>query len=201
LVIRRTAERRIVLSQMKHRRSGFTIFELVLVMVLIIIFAGLSYPTVSSMIGGFRAQAAVDQVRAVWAQARAKAMNDGLPYGFSVIGGSGNFRVAPDLTEFWSGTGNTEAAVEPGTKPLLLEQALAKGVIFSSAQAGDRVDDTMDTSSTPGSADPSAWSVVAVFLPDGTARSDAELVIRASGARAVLIRLRGLTGVVTTGPL
>jgi prepilin-type N-terminal cleavage/methylation domain-containing protein len=188
----------------RSRPPAFTLFELMLVMALIVILGALSYPTFQSMVGGFRAQAAVDAVRASWAQARAKAMNDGVPYRFSVAPGKGNYRVAPDTPEFWLGNEGTPKAADPASPPLVLEQTLPKTVRFSTpsaVQAGERAGNTEDTSAPIGSTDPTAWSTVVVFLPDGTARADAELAILASGARPMLLRLRGLTGVVTTGPL
>jgi hypothetical protein len=81
---------------------------------------------------------------------------------------------------------------------------LTKGVRFSTpnaVQAGERADGGDDTVLASGSTDPSAWSTVVVFLPDGTARADAEVVLLTSGAKPLLMRLRALTGVVTTGPM
>jgi hypothetical protein len=40
-------------------------------------------------------------------------------------------------------------------------------------------------------------STVAVFLPDGTARDDAEVRFQVKGALPKTVKLRGLTGAVT----
>src|SRR5262245_61942594 len=88
---------------MRSTRQGFTLFELVLVAVLLVILAAISVPSLESLAGYFRATAASDAVRACWAQARARAMNDGTPYRFSVMPGKGNYRLAPDSANFWAG--------------------------------------------------------------------------------------------------
>lgn len=189
---------------MRSTRNAFTIFELVLVVTLIVIVGAVSYPSLRSLYGGFKAQAAADAVRAVWAQARAKAMNDGMPYRFSVAYGKGNYRLAPDTPEYWIGSGGAPANNDPTTKPLVLEDAVPKGVRFSTptaVQGGERADASDDTVAPPGSTDPTAWGTVVVFLPDGTARNDAELAILTAGARPLRLRMRGLTGVVTNGPM
>ncbi len=170
----------------KQRRAGFTIMELVLVVSLIVIVGAVSFPTFQSMVGGFRSQAAVDTVRGVWAQARAKAMNDGLPYRFSVVQGKGNYRLAPDVGEFWAGSAASATSNDPNNKPLVIEDALPNTVRFSTpsaAQAGERVGGSEDTTAPSGSIDVSSWNTVVVFLPDGTARDNAELVILTAGAR------------------
>jgi Tfp pilus assembly protein FimT len=174
-----------------------------LVIALIVILSAVSYPTFESMNGGFKLQAGGDALRAAWAQVRSKAMNDGVPYRFSVAPGSGNYRIAPDIPEYWSGGSANPTSSDPANQPLIREDALPKGVRFSSAQAvqmGDRStsDDTIQAS---GTIDSASWSTVVVFLPDGTARSDAEVALLVAGARPLQLRIRGLTGVVSTGRL
>ena len=50
---------------------------------------------------------------------------------------------------------------------------------------------------SPGAADSGAWMPVVAFLPDGTARDDATVTLVARGCRPVILRIRGLTGVIT----
>jgi hypothetical protein len=47
---------------------------------------------------------------------------------------------------------------------------------------------------------PESWVTLAVFLPDGTAREDAQILVQARAARAILLELRSLTGAVTARP-
>src|SRR5262245_48840117 len=189
---------------MRASRQGFTLFELILVLTLIVILGAVSYPTLEAMYGGFKSTAAADAVRTCWAQARAKAMNDGIPYRFSVVPGKGNYRLAPDTGEFWSSNGATPSATDPANPPLVLEMALPKGVRFNTpkaVQAGDTGGDPADTVLAPGTTDNTSWTTVAVFLPDGTARTDAEVVLLTAGARPLVMRMRGLTGFVTSRPM
>src|SRR5438094_136142 len=68
--------------------------------------AVLSYPSIASMYGSYRVQAAADQVRAAWAEARTHAVNEGRPYRFSIVPNKRNFRVAPVGSNYWSGRGD-----------------------------------------------------------------------------------------------
>src|SRR6516164_8495476 len=106
---------------MRIPRSGFTLFELVLVMVLLVIVGALSYPSLSSMYGGFKVTAAADEVRSAWAQARAHAINEGTPYRFAVVPGKGNYRIAPDVESYWAGQGGQQAPEDPTVRPLVMQ--------------------------------------------------------------------------------
>src|SRR5215831_16602595 len=98
-------------------RRGFTLFEIILVMAVLVILAGLSYPSLENMYGYYRVQAAADTLRGNWAEARTRAMEEGRPYRFAAVLGKGNFRVAPDGAEFWSGS--DAAPADSGTPPLI----------------------------------------------------------------------------------
>jgi prepilin-type N-terminal cleavage/methylation domain-containing protein len=185
---------------MRPTRQAFTLFELMLTMALLVVLAAISYPSLDAMYGTFKVTAATDTVRGAWAQGRARAMNDGRVYRFSVVPNKGNYRLAPDSADFWAGDSNAAQASDPGNPPLVLEGALPKGVRFSLTKNGPGTDQNpgSDTILPEGSVESSAWSTAVTFLPDGTSREDVELVFQARGAQPVVIKLRGLTGVVTT---
>jgi prepilin-type N-terminal cleavage/methylation domain-containing protein len=187
----------------RRPRQAFTLFELLLVLALLTVLAAVAYPSLDAMYGNFRVTAAADMVRAAWAQARAHAMNDGYAYRFSVVPGRGNYRVAPDVADFWGGNGAPASALDPDNPPFVYEDVLPRSVRFRTAKGGVETDlaGGGDSSSPVGSVDPGSWTTIATFLPDGTAREDVELVFQARGARALALKLRGLTGVVTTRPL
>jgi prepilin-type N-terminal cleavage/methylation domain-containing protein len=186
---------------MRPARRAFTLFELLLVLAILVVLAALAFPSLDSMYGSFKVTAASDAVRSAWAQARARAINDGQAYRFCVVPGKGNFRIAPDLDDFWTGNGGSAANTDPANAPLIVEDALPQGVRFITSkpgQGGGGDDNSRDTMVPPGGVDPSSWSSPIVFLPNGTARDDMEYTLRTRGARPVVVHLRGLTGVGTT---
>src|SRR5262249_6934381 len=180
-----------------HPRSGYTLFEMVLILAVLVVLAAIVYPSLDGMFGDYRITAAADQVRAAWAEAQAHAMDEGRPYRFAVIPGKGNYRIAPDSGEFWAG-GNSPSD-NSGTPPFVLESALPKGVRFAAGEGPDSraIDLGGDSAAPAGSLDPSAYSTMTVFLPDGSASDDVRVAFSAKGGKPVVLKLRGLTGVVT----
>jgi Tfp pilus assembly protein FimT len=179
-------------------RRGYTLFEMIIVCTLLLIVAGLSIPSIESMYSDSKMQAAVDQVRGAWAGMRSHAINEGQLYRFSVSLNGSDFRAAPDGSEYWGG--DAPAPTDANNPPLVMQASLPSHISF-----------TVDASD-PGSADPSAppssapstssgaWTTVAVFLPDGTAQQDVEIIFRSpdAGATPISLKLRALTGGMTT---
>ncbi len=184
---------------MRRRRQALTLFELMLVLAVLGALAAIAYPSLEAMYGGFRVTAAADAVRAAWADARSHAIDEGRPYRFSILPQHGNYRVAPDSGQYWGGSGGQPAADEPGG--YVLEQALPKTIRFRSANDPPGVETGGESSLEVGAVQPGSWTTVVTFLPDGTASDDVELVFQGPGTRPLAVRLRGLTGVVTTRQL
>jgi len=169
-------------------RHGFTLMELMLVMVIIVIAAALAFPSFEAMLATTNEYAARDMVRARWAEMRAKALEDNRPYRFAVTENTGKFRIAPDDDAFWSGNSTGEGDDE---KPLIIEGELPEGVLFTTsaeAFAGE-------AAPAPGA----QWGLtVAVYLGEGIARDDAEIYFGRAGQRPLGLRLRALTGAVSS---
>jgi prepilin-type N-terminal cleavage/methylation domain-containing protein len=108
---------------MRPRRRAVTLMELILVMALMVIIAAIGYPTIDAMYVGVKVEGASDSVRGAWSEAQAHAVNEGRPYRFSVIPGKGNFRVAPDGSDYWSG-GNLPAPDDPENPPVVIQKSL-----------------------------------------------------------------------------
>jgi len=70
-------------------------FEMVVVLAVIAIALAVAIPLMSGMFGDTPSRAAADMVKSRWAEARAKAMEEGKPYRFQVLDDH-RFRVAPD---------------------------------------------------------------------------------------------------------
>ena len=177
-------------------RKAYTLMEVILVMTLIVIMAGIGYPSVSGMFSSYRLRAATDNVRSGWVKARAHAVEEGQRYRFAVVPGKGNFRIAPDRPEFWSGT---LPELDRDNPPLILEDALpgdsllSSGIVFTlngNAPAND------GAKSLPiGSVDPGQWVTTAYFEPDGTAQDDVDITFSCNdGGRPLILSLRALTG-------
>ena len=62
------------------------------------------YPSLKSSYGYYKLTGGIDSVRAAWAMARARAVEEGRPYRFSVEPNGSRFRVAPDQADYWSGS-------------------------------------------------------------------------------------------------
>jgi len=187
----------------RRSRSAYTLFELLLVMAILVVLAAVSYPSLDSMFATHKAAAAADQVRAAWAEARSHAVDEGRAYRFAIVPNKGNFRVAPDGGDFWSGNG-PPVADDPTNAPFILEETLPKGVIFTSlesAQSGSGPPSGDTTALPSGSIDPATWSSVATFLPDGSTLDNVDIVFQTRGARPLGVSLRALTGVVTVRQL
>lgn len=175
---------------MRTPRPAYTLFEVILVLVLLSSAAALALPFLDGMSGPFRLTAAADMVRARWALTRSRAINDGRPYRFAIDVGRGVFRIAPDGPDFWSGGGQPDDG-NP-TPPLVLEEALPKGVRFVE---GD--DPHAHPADAPlASSGDASWQADVTFLPDGTATEDREIIFSTQGARPVAVKLRALTGAV-----
>src|SRR5262245_51413138 len=87
----------------RHARRGLTLFELMLVLAILIVFSAIAYPSVTAFYGSHQMSRAADMVRTGWAEARAHATAEARPYRFAIVPNRGNFRVAPHAPEYWSG--------------------------------------------------------------------------------------------------
>jgi prepilin-type N-terminal cleavage/methylation domain-containing protein len=170
-------------------RRGFTIVEVLLVAAVIVMLAAMAYPSIEAMYGDLRLTAAADQVRGRWADARTRAIEEGRPYRFSTQP-DGQYKIAPDTSEYWSGSGETTAGDENNSDsaPLVIEESLPQGLKFSDE-------------SPSGDTDSGSWQTAIKFLPDGTASADKSITIQADGYRPVQLRVRALTGAVTVDTL
>src|SRR5262249_30662761 len=151
-----------------HPRRGYTLFELMLVMALLVIISALAVPLIfEGLYGDTKVTTASDVVRARWADCRAQAVEEGRPYVFSVVPTPAKFTVAPCRGTPQGGSPLNPAGDAPNGKPVLvIEDPFPKGVRFG---AGDTPVNAEADEPTGGDYVP-----VAIFLPDGTAQDDVE---------------------------
>jgi prepilin-type N-terminal cleavage/methylation domain-containing protein len=178
-----------------RRRQGYTLFEVILVLALLVLLAAITYPSVESMYGGYRVTAAVDQVCAAWAAAQSHAVDEGRPYRWAMAPDGKGYRVAPDGPNFASAEQTPPVQGEGQSEILVLEETLPKGITLA-VSLGNSVDQA-GTSLPQDERDQNAGTATVVFLPDGTAREDAQLLFQGTAAQPVRVTLRALTGIVT----
>jgi type II secretory pathway pseudopilin PulG len=178
-------------------RPAITLLELVLVMAIMVMFAALSFPTIQSMYADSKLQSGSDAVRAAWAEAQAHAINEGRPYRFAILPGKGNYRVAPDSAEFWNGDGGGGEGTDSDNPPYMLENTLPKGIVFpdGNGHVPDGLVNEGDQSEEKVAA--GQWVTSAIFLPDGTAQDDVDVLLQYPGCRSLTLQLRALTGTTT----
>ena len=162
-------------------RQGFTLFELVVVLALLIILAATLAPSMSGLYGNSRQKAAADTVRARLADARAKAIETGTPYVVYLSQDGGKVRVAPEGAEY--------ASMPPDDPP---------------AYHSKVTEDTFEGEATAAVVNPDGsrpdgsggWVPVATFLPEGPCREAANVTIAVRERDFVPIRIqvRGVTG-------
>ncbi len=165
---------------MAASRPAYTLFELMLVMAVLVLAASITIPVISALRNPHLARAAADMVRARWADMRNRAMQEGRAYKFSVVENTGRFKIEPE----------EEAEGDGEEAPWIFEGELPEGVIF--AKSPEPAPEGVDP--TPGV----QFETVAVYLPEGIARDDVVIYFGKDGGHSVGLRLRSLTGAVTT---
>jgi prepilin-type N-terminal cleavage/methylation domain-containing protein len=173
-------------------RQGFTLLEVVLVAALILVVGALCVPSLNSLFGYYKVQAACDAVRGAWASARMHAMEEGQSYRFAVVPGKGNFRIAPDNPAFWSGD-----TPDPSLG-YVFEDVLPSKVRF--ALEGSSADANGPDSADVGSVSPGEWVTVAIFLSNGEAQDDRDITFSCAGTSPMTLRLRAMTGIGSVKP-
>lgn len=173
----------------RSRRPAFTLFEAVLVAGVLLILAAATVPTLRSMHGYYKLQGGVDSVRAAFARARQRAIEEGRPYRFAIEPDGSHYRIAPDRPDYWGGGQASGDGVA-----LVQEDALPGGVRFNLNADPAGVPDANASDKEEKTASSGNWTTAVVFQPDGTAREDVHLHFQIHGVRPTVLHLRGLTG-------
>lgn len=186
---------------MQTKRRGFTLFELVLVVAILLITGATVMPMMQTLWGATPINAAADTIKARMAQARARAMAENRPYRFDAMDNSGTMRVAPDSAEFWDNGASDGSTVPPtdnnsGPAPLVVDDQLPKDIRFCGSQSAG----TTDAQPQAGNSGSGNWVCPVVFLPDGTTRQDAEIAFTDGNGKPLVLRVQAATGAITTAP-
>jgi prepilin-type N-terminal cleavage/methylation domain-containing protein len=166
-------------SPAEPARCGFTLFELIVVMALLLLLAAVILPSVGAFRGDTRQRAAADTIRGELATARARAMEENKPYRVAVSQDRTRLRRAPDGPDFATTSASDGAS----------GSATAVDYAFNSVTA--EVVPEQDT--TPQATD--GWVTLATFRPDGTCCENSTLVaIKEDDRGGLYLRIRGITG-------
>jgi prepilin-type N-terminal cleavage/methylation domain-containing protein len=179
----------------RSRRAGFTLFEIVLAMAVIVVIVSITYPSLEAMLRQSRITAGADAFRAGLMNARAQAVEEGTAYRVGIIPGTGNFRVAPDGDAYWKPGAMPQQ--DDGRQAYIYEEHMPNGVVFSDTGSPITVQKDGETFNEPEKVSPADYKSVAVYLPDGTARQDYQALLCGRGGTPLWVILRSLTGEVS----
>jgi prepilin-type N-terminal cleavage/methylation domain-containing protein len=166
----------------RSTRRGYTLFEMIVVMTILIILAAVVLPSLGAFRGNSRQRAAADSIRGELAVSRARAMEEGRPYRVAISEDGARIRRAPDDTNFSQNTPTTNC---PDGSSSAVDYA------FESPVTVQVVPDPNVVAPAPDN----GWVTIATVQPDGTCREDTTLVsIKEDDLAPMYLRVRGLTG-------
>lgn len=173
-------------------QRGFTLLEIMLVLLILVLVTALAVPTLSGALDGFRLKKSTDIVRAAWARTRNDAMETGRIYVFRYeINGSRYW------SEPWFAADDTTAdpdefqSVAPSPGRFLPDTiTFADGQTQSTARSIEVEDDVPNSPSL----NEKSLGRPIIFYPDGTT-STARLFLKNDSDGMIAIDLRGLTGI------
>jgi prepilin-type N-terminal cleavage/methylation domain-containing protein len=168
-------------------RRAFTLVEVVLVLVLLVVIASLTMPIFEGGFASVRLKRSTDQVLAAWSEARAQAIDSGQVFQFRFQPETGYYR-----TERWYAE-DVLPAVETTTE-IPENVALPEQIVFVEGDV-EEFDPLAGEVVTPmGQGGTDGWSSPILFFPDGST-STASVLLRNDRKVFQRATLRALTGV------
>ncbi len=181
-------------------RPGMTLFEILLVLVLLVIVSSLAVPLFEGSFATVRLRRGSDQLLAAWSDARVQAVQTGRTYEFLFQSESSLYRVQPWQVQQISDAVTDPTAVAPvaadSTQAVLLtyEAKLPEEIMFAEGDAITLTAANERTVETLNQSGESVWSAPILFFPDGST-SSASVLLRNERRLFQRITLRALTGV------
>lgn len=189
------------LTVARNARRGFTLLELLLVLAVMAVIAGLSWPRMMRYMNENSLKENVEVVRRELAATRIRAIESGLSYQFRYEPAKQTFVILPfDRPE-------VVASDDPAVTPTQVKTMLGKiseDCAFAPPrnsqgrmEGGQRMDETWLALLKNGALyQDTIWSQPILFRPNGESQ-DASLTIQDSVGNTILLKVRGLTGGVT----
>lgn len=190
-------------------RGGFTLLELVVVLTVIVVIAGMTWPQLMRFAREQQLREWSAEVRTDMAGARIKAIENGLVYQFRYEPGGRWFAVLPydqpdsgnSAADSTLGKTRIEAARSTGPPATIAQLPEELHFRFKDGQPTEELSQEwiklLPTDEPLGRV---AWSLPLLFHLDGTA-DNATVYIESRQGHSQLLTLRGLTGGVTMGPV
>lgn len=188
---------------------GFTLFEILLVLALMVVIAGLVMPAISNSLSHARLTSGGEIVRAAWGKARLAAMQAGEAYVFRYedsgsryqivqlaalsAEGSADLNMLPPLTE-------EDEEYAEADMLRLSKSRLPTEIVFAQGRVAAVPQTAGVAATSPTMAVSGGWSQPIMFYPDGTTSDAAVLVANADG-ETLRVTLRGLTGTSRAGEI
>lgn len=199
----------------KNHRKAFTLVEILLVLGVLVVFAGMTVPSVMRMFSEQKITGSAERVREAIASARFRAIESGIIYQFCCEANGTRYVVVPFEPDHVNANGG-----QGGPVTLLSRAAgsLPKGLVFSSTMMKSLSNSSAANSTTspamgspshklpPGSLDglPKAsdlaganWSMPVLFHPEGSANADMEITISDPKSQHIKLHVRAFTGAVS----
>jgi prepilin-type N-terminal cleavage/methylation domain-containing protein len=194
-------ERRLAESDSRPRRAGMSLLELLLVLVLLVVIAGIAAPALNRPMEAERLRRAAQLVQSEWGKARVRAMQTGQTFVFQYQTDSGLYRVQPWYSDDYLVEGNQlldpyaaggGADLGGGVKELPEEIKFLTSFSLSETRSLAIEEELSEFNNSAAAGQ--AWSAPVLFFPDGTTSTAEATLVNESGSY-VVVRLRGLTGV------
>ncbi len=181
-------------------RCAYTLVEMLIVLAVLAVLTGLTWPSVRSMMGKGELRAGAKQVRSALARARLEAIESGVAQAVRYQPGAARFRASP-LT--MPGNESEKAPRSSGARRSRtsepVEDRLPRGLWFADLKAAPSQNAQAPPAST-GRTDDADWATPIVFFPSGRSTNARVRLVSSSGYQ-VEVALRGLTGTAQIGPL
>lgn len=184
-------------------RGAFTLLEIMIVLVIMILAAAIAYPAVLLTLRSQQLKHGAETMRVEWSRAHVKAMKTGRIQVFRYEIAGSRFSVQPwvaadEGTETAPGESTAGFGAAPAVEDLSSEfetKSLPDGVTFvgGDAKVDTRSYEVENFFLTSGSTDGVTWSRPILFYPDGSA-SDSYVIVADEKQVGYRIQLRGLTG-------
>lgn len=187
-------------SVLPRNRGGFTLFELMIVLAILLAVTAMAAPTMMERIRSGRVQEAAENVRGVLAAARTYAIDTGVDYHFRFEVGGNNVVAIP--AEQDSAIGNSYDADSETAEFLYRSGELPKTIFLRSSSGDTSGSETLKSKSfgnleNAGDLASKTWSMPILFRSDGSAE-DKTFRVMDEQQRSCDVSVRGLTGAIST---